>query len=379
VAAIRNRTTTCGVSTSKLSRVTDPFIDDSLTTHKSRECDVTEGVLDPSKPATTSACDRASRLPITPVTARGKFLYQGDEKFFVRGTTYGAFPPDAAGDQFPEYRKAVRDFTLMRNAGINTILTYTVPPIWLLDELYTRDMKAVVTTPWMEYACFLQTARQREQVYHEVRDGVARCQRHPGVLMYCIGKEIPPPIVRWHGARKVERFLRELCDIARQQDPDRLVTYTNFPTTEYLELGFVDVFTFNVYLHQRDQFCAYLSRLQHLAGELPFVLTEFGQCSFRHGREGQAHFIDWQLEEVFDHGLAGAVVFGWTDPFYQDNCLVEDWGFGLVDRNRRPKPSYEVTRRHFLSSRSSRRAWPRISVVVAFRNAERTLEDCTDS
>jgi hypothetical protein len=53
-------------------------------------------------------------------------------------------------------------------------------------------------------------------------------------------------------------------------------------------------------------------------------------CSFRHGEEEQAEFLDWQLEESFDHGLAGAVVFGWTDPFYQDNCLIEDWGFGLV-------------------------------------------------
>jgi GT2 family glycosyltransferase len=315
-----------------------------------------------------------------PVSRLGKFLYAGNEKFFVRGTTYGAFPPNSAGDQFPERGDAVRDLALMRQAGINTVLTYTVPPVWLLDELHERGMKAIVTTPWMEYVCFLQTKRDRDQVYREVRDGVARCQRHPAILMYCIGKEIPPPIVRWHGARKVERFLSELCDIARQQDPTHLVTYTNFPTTEYLELGFVDVFTFNVYLHQRDQFCAYLSRLQHLAGELPLVLTEFGMCSFRHGRDGQAAFIDWQLQEAFDHGLAGAVVFGWTDPFYQDNCLVEEWGFGLVDGKRRTKPSYEVARRHFLAPTSiADREWPRVSVVVAFRNAARTLAECLDS
>jgi len=191
-----------------------------------------------------------------PVSRLGKFLYAGNEKFFVRGTTYGAFPPNSAGDQFPERGDAVRDLALMRQAGINTVLTYTVPPVWLLDELHERGMKAIVTTPWMEYVCFLQTKRDRDQVYREVRDGVARCQRHPAILMYCIGKEIPPPIVRWHRARRAERFLSELCDIARQQDPTHLVTYTNFPTTEYLELGFVDVFTFNVYLHQRDQFCA---------------------------------------------------------------------------------------------------------------------------
>src|SRR5439155_947581 len=162
---------------------------------------------------------------------------------------------------------------------------------------------------------------------------------------------------------------------------ESLVTYTNFPTTEYLELPFVDVYTFNVYLHDRPDFCAYLSRLQHLAGELPLVLTEFGMCSLRHGTDGQAAFVDWQIEEIFDHGLAGAVVFGWTDPFFQDECLVEEWGFGLVDAARRPKPSYEVARRRFTTSVpfSTTRRWPKISVVVATYNAARTLDDCLQS
>ena len=90
--------------------------------------------------------------------------------------------------------------------------------------------------------------------------------------MFCVGKEIPPPIVRWYGAKKIEIFLRTLYETTKEEDPESLVTYTNFPTTEYLELPFVDVFTFNVYLHQRAEMCAYLSRLQHRAGELPFVL-----------------------------------------------------------------------------------------------------------
>jgi len=62
-----------------------------------------------------------------------KFLYVGNRKFYVRGTTYGAFPFNREGDQFPEPGDTARDFALMREAGINTILTYTVPPRWLLD------------------------------------------------------------------------------------------------------------------------------------------------------------------------------------------------------------------------------------------------------
>lgn len=316
----------------------------------------------------------------TRARAEGKFLYVGSNKLIVKGVTYGAFPPNASGDQFPEPADVKRDFAMMRAAGMNTVLTYTVPPMSLLDQAHADGIRVIVTIPWMEYVCFLERGSAKT-IRRDIAQGVSACQRHPAVLMYCIGKEIPPGIVRWYGARKVESFLGDLYQIAKGEVPDSLVTYTNFPTTEYLDLSFVDVYTFNVYLHRRNEFCSYLSRLQHLAGELPFVLTEFGMCSFRHGEAGQAAFLDWQLREIFDHGLAGAVVFGWTDPFFQDNCLIEEWGFGLVDARRRPKPSYAVARRHFSSSVpiSAERRWPKISVVVATYNAARTLDDCLAS
>jgi GT2 family glycosyltransferase len=313
--------------------------------------------------------------------AKGKFLFLGDEKFYVRGVTYGAFPLNSNGYQFPEPASVEMDLALMQAAGINTILTYTVPPLSLLDQAQEFGIRVIVVVPWMEYICFLEESGTRREIMRRVKEAVASCRRHPAVLMYCCGKEIPPPIVRWHGRKKVETFLRDLYHVAKDEDPDSLVTYTNFPTTEYLELPFVDVYTFNVYLHSRHEFCAYLSRLQHLAGELPLVLTEFGLCSLRHGRDGQASFLDWQTEEIFDHGLAGAVIFGWTDPFFQDNCLVQDWGFGLVDADRRPKPSYHVVQRRFSTSVPfpPDRHWPTVSVVVAAHNAARTLEDCLDS
>ena len=311
---------------------------------------------------------------------KAKFLYLGDEKFWIKGTAYGAFAPNRSGHQFPEPGMVDVDFTLMRGAGINTILTYTVPPISLLDQAQSHGLRAIITIPWMEYACFLESTATRRNIRRQVREAVASCRRHPAAMMFCVGKEIPPAIVRWHGSRKVERFLQELYDVAKQEDPDSLVTYTNFPTTEYLDLPFVDVYTANVYLHQRSQMCAYLSHLQHLAGELPLVLSEFGICSLRHGEQQQAEFADWQLEEAFDHGLAGAVVFGWTDPFYQDHCLVTDWGFGLVDAQRRPKPVYTAVARQFAGLPFARdRQWPSVSVVVAAHNAGRTLDACLQS
>lgn len=312
---------------------------------------------------------------------KGKFLYVGSEKFFIRGVTYGAFPPNGEGHEFPDSPEVAKDFALMGDAGINTILVYTVPPLSLLDQAQQYGLRVIVSLPWMGHVCFLEERGTQRKAMQEVKRGIASCHHHPAVLMYAIAKELPPQIIRWHGKKKIESFLRELYHVAKDEDPESLVTYTNFPTTEYLELQFVDVYTFNVYLHNRPEFCAYLSRLQHISGEIPLVLTELGMCSFRHGRKGQAHFLDWQTEEVFDHGLAGVIVFSWTDPFFQDGCLVDEWGFGLVDAERRPKPSYETVQRRFTTSVPfpPERRWPKVSVVVALYNAAKTLDDCLKS
>src|SRR5438874_2581435 len=108
------------------------------------------------------------------------------------------------------------------------------------------------------------------------RDAAARGRGHASVVAYSIGNEIPASVVRWHGAARVQRFLAELADVCRQADPDGLVTYANYPSTEYLELPFLDFATFNVYLHDPAAFRRYLFRLHHLAGDRPVLLGEFG-------------------------------------------------------------------------------------------------------
>jgi len=66
-----------------------------------------------------------------------------------------------------------------------------------------------------------------------------------------VGNEIPASVVRWHGRRRIERFLDRLCGAVRAADPGALVTYVNFPSTEYLRVPAADVMSFNVYLEDR--------------------------------------------------------------------------------------------------------------------------------
>ncbi len=197
--------------------------------------------------------------------------------------------------------------------------------------------------------------------------------------MFALGNEIPSSVVRWHGRRRVERFLRDLADAARDAAPERLLTYVNFPPTEFLDLSFFDVCAFNLYLHRETNLRAYLARLQHIAGHKPLLIAEAGGDSIREGLEGQATLTAMQLRAAFEEGAAGAIAFAWTDEWWRGGHPVDDWAFGLVDHDRRPKPAAAAVRETFASvpfSEGARKTWPRVSVVVCAYNAADTLEDC---
>jgi glycosyltransferase involved in cell wall biosynthesis len=322
-----------------------------------------------------SKAERRLRRP----QVHGKFLYVGDEKFWVRGVTYGTFRPDTVGDPYGRREDVERDFARIAASGLNAVRTYTAPPGWLLDAAARHRLRVMIDLTWEHHVTFLDDAARARSIENRIRSGVAACAGHPAVLWYAVGNEIPGPIVRWHGRRRVERYLERLHRIVKVEDPGAVVTYVNYPTTEYLDLPFLDVVAFNVYLEARERLDAYLARLQNLAGDRPLVLAEVGLDSRRHGETVQAQVLDWQIQTAFAAGCAGVVVFAWTDEWHRGGHDVEDWDFGLTCRDRRPKPALAAVRRRFAELPIPKdRRWPRISVVVCSYNGARTIRDCLD-
>ena len=80
------------------------------------------------------------------------------------------------------------------------------------------------------------------------------------------GNEIPASIARGLGPKRVQRYLRFVYHTVKEEAPDALVTYVNYPTTEYLQLPFLDFLCFNVYLESPEKLKVYLAKLQNLAG-----------------------------------------------------------------------------------------------------------------
>jgi GT2 family glycosyltransferase len=306
----------------------------------------------------------------------GKFLYVGDEKFWVKGVTYGTFRPDGLGDLYRDPETAAWDFTRMAANGVNALRTYTVPPLWLLNLAEKHGLRVMVGLPWEQHVAFLDDPGCDADIERRIRKMVRGCACHPAVLCYAVGNEIPASVVRWSGGRRVERFIERLYSAVKDEDADGLVTYVNYPTTEYLQLPFVDFVSFNVYLESQDRLDAYLARLHNLAGDRPLLMAEIGLDSRRNGEEKQAQVLDWQVRTAFAAGCAGTFVFAWTDEWHRGGYEIEDWDFGLIARDGRPKAALEAVRRAFEDAPLPRDTpWPRISVVVCSCNGARTIRD----
>ena len=315
-------------------------------------------------------------LDARPITVAGKFLALGGEPFFLRGVTYGPFAPDASGCEYKTESIVASDFARMAAHGINTIRTYTPPPAWLLDRALEHGLRVMVGLPWEQHVTFLDSRSKRRSIRDRVRHAIADCNRHPAILAYAVGNEIPAPIARWHGRRHIERWIESLYEVAKDEHPESLVTYVNYPTTEYLELPFLDFFAWNVYLERPDKLARYLARLQNLAGERPLVLAEVGLDSQRNGVAKQAEVLDWQVRTAGAAGCAGAILFSWTDEWHRSGAEIFDWDFGLTDRERKPKPALAAAQRAFAEFPFAESAdWPFVSVVVCSYNGSRTLRE----
>ena len=157
------------------------------------------GKLPPSR-ADAGSCTERPRIS-------GKFFRLGEDAFFVKGVTYGTFAPAADGTQFPPPERVQGDFALMSARGLNAVRLYTAPRPEMLDEASRWGLRLMIGLPWTQHVAFLDDAALSREIRRQIVAKVLELHRHPAALLFALGNEIPPPVVRWHGRKRVERFL----------------------------------------------------------------------------------------------------------------------------------------------------------------------------
>ncbi len=323
---------------------------------------------------------------VQPVTNRvrrdGKFFRLGQEKFYVKGVTYGPFAPNREGLFLPEIDKVRADFELLREMGANCLRIYHLPPLWFMDLAQEMGLKILLDVSWPKNLSFIGDPEISEQARTGRPRGRPGVRQASGGLCHQRGQRNP----RRHRAifqrRKIEDFVDELVSIGKEEAPDCLFTFANFPTTEYLRPRKLDFVCFNVYLHDEKAFRNYLARLQMIAGELPLMLGEYGIDTFHeYSEDKQAEILDRQIRAVFDEGAVGCFVFSFTDDWYVHGWQIDDWAFGLTRRDRSKKPAFDAIRQVYEKAPQVALGvqLPKVSVVICSYNGASTVESCLAS
>lgn len=317
------------------------------------------------------------------IVARGKFFRRGDEKTFPRGISYGPFRPNSRSEPFPDDTQLAADLADIQRLGFNTVRLYHPPTEALLNGAVRLGLQLIVGIAWTDHVDFLRSVNSRRQMLETVRAEVTRLRDHPCVIAFLVGNEIEKTLVRWMGPRRVQRFLEKLIEAGRACAPGKLFSYATYPSTEYLIPRNADFLAVNIYLEQRTDFAAYLQRLQHLAGNKPLLISEFGLDTAAHGEAAQAETFAWFEEECRRAAVAGTVWFSYTDEWFRGGESVTRWKFGIVDEHRSEKQIAHCAVRSTQTGTEhcalTTEHFPKISVIICTYNGTATLRPCLES
>ena len=238
-------------------------------------------------------------------------------------------------------QQVAEDFRLMAGLGINTVRTYTPPRRDLLDEAARHGLRVMVGLPWSQHVAFLD-----DRAADAKRSGARSSARvrelgdHPAVLTFALGNEIPPGVVRWHGRVRVERFPAR----ALPGREGRGARDACSPTSTFRRPSF-SISRSSTSARSTSTCTAKPSCARTWRGCSTSPATS--RCCWPRpaptasakARRARPTITAMHIRAAFEEGACGAIAFAWTDEWWRGGHPVDDWAFGLVDRERRPKPA----------------------------------------
>lgn len=326
-----------------------------------------------------SSCRQTRSGGEGPVTVRveGRKLLVNDEPYRIKGICY--FPVPRGRDTVAVYDRLDQDLALMKEAGINTIRTYSpIDQREVLDQIHEAGLKVIVGFGY-----------DPPQVHYNLRSGnyreyIEKFRDHPAVLFWELGNEynFHP---EWFGGdiRTWYRTMDEAARTIHELDPNHPVSTAHGELPDELALSMgtaIDIWGMNVYRWDSpgsiyDEWVA--------LSDKPMYLSEAGADSFM-ARAGQGYEAGLNqraqadanhriLSEVFadkEVGL-GVTLFAFVDEWwkagspdthdpggfapgsvgvpYDATANEEHWGIVDIDRNK--KLTFEVVKNWYRENR----------------------------
>lgn len=298
----------------------------------------------------------------------GKFFRSGTRRVFLRMVTYGPFP---GGWE----EKMSDDFGRIKEAGFEAIRLYQWPSRVLLDAAEAAGLWVFAGIKWPQAQDFFRSGTLIDAEVG-IGFGLANDGEHPALAGVFVANEVPADLARWMGPARVRRALEELIALGKQLQPELIWCYGNYPQTEYLEPGNADITAMNVYLENEEDYRAYLRRLNHIAGDRPVLISEFGLDSRRNGTARQAETLAWAIQASRESGAAGITIYAWSDRWQNAGTEVLDWDFGLTDRSGADKPALVSVSRALAKPVPADLAGSSFSVIICTRNGAERIGNC---
>ena len=267
--------------------------------------------------------------------ALGKYLYVDDAKLFVRGVTYGAFRPDADGNEYHDLAQIERDFADMAANGFNAVrIPHTMPPRALLDIAQRHGLRVMVGLSAEQYVGYIMDGRGMREIAEMVRPKVRIVRRPSGAAVLRDRQRDPRAGGHAGWDARTRRALPRAGSTASssEEDPAAWSPTSTIPTTEYLQLPFLDFVCFNVYLETpgppgRVPRASAEHRRRPPAGDEP--RSDWTACAT--ARNGRPKSSTGRSARRSQAGCAGTFIFSWTDEWYRGGARRRRLGLRADD------------------------------------------------
>ncbi len=305
-----------------------------------------------------------------PLEINGRMFLLHGQQVFLSLVTYGPFPP---GQEIDHERELGR----IKKLGFHGVRVYSFPTHVFLEKAREIGLIVISAAEWESYRHFREVPRYLSEGRARLRAFLEDLGEHPALGAVLIGNEIPSDLVRVIGVDRVKESLEGLIDLVHEVAPGLPAAYGNYPTTEYLELAPADFTAMNIYLEAEQDFRSYLRKLPHLSGDRPVLISEIGMDSNQHGEKKQGEVLDWMWQAAQESGLSGATVYSWSDLWWNQERLMQEWAFGINDAVFAPKEALATMLEKLAQP------WPPqalrerfFSILICSRNGHTYLKSC---
>jgi hypothetical protein len=268
----------------------------------------------------------------TEVKVVGRQLFVDDNLFTVKGVCYSPTPvgEDYGYDWSSYPDNYVKDFSLLRAMGCNTIRTYKpTTQMAAMDTAYINGIYVIMGYS-ISWSADVSDPDTRESIKNGFLDMVNTWKDHPAVLMWNLGNEMNAHVSSlsdWYS------LVNECAQAAQNVDPNHPVTAACQDVGEG-EIGIYDssvpdMDIWSVQVYRGASFGGLFTSFASKSSK-PLLLTEFG-CDAYNGtlqsedQATQATYIDSQWTEIKNNLSStnasnvsiGGCVFEWSDEWWK--------------------------------------------------------------